>query len=197
MFGVNDTNQVEELLGQLGIETENFKNISLQALEQGESRFLKDLKVNLKNVLASDHLSEKETALLALAVAVNDKNEALKKAFTKLAQKHEASNEVIAETVACAALLASNNITYRFRHFINKDKYGELPMRIKMNIMAKPISGKEFFELMSLAVSAVNGCEMCVGAHETSLLKLGANEERIWDAVRLAGVITSLGKVVY
>jgi lipoyl-dependent peroxiredoxin subunit D len=38
--------------------------------------------------------------------------------------------------------------------------------RIKMNIMMKPVTGKEFFELMSLTISAVNGCEMCVNAHE-------------------------------
>jgi alkyl hydroperoxide reductase subunit D len=66
-----------------------------------------------------------------------------------------------------------------------------------MNIMARPVTGKEFFELISLAVSAVNGCEMCVKAHEASLIELGAREERIFEAVRLAAVITSLSKVIY
>jgi len=66
-----------------------------------------------------------------------------------------------------------------------------------MNIMGRPVGGKEFFELMSLAVSAVNGCEMCVKAHEASLIELGAKEERIFEAVRLASVITSVSKIVY
>jgi alkyl hydroperoxide reductase subunit D len=66
-----------------------------------------------------------------------------------------------------------------------------------MQIMMKPVTGKEFFELMSLAVSAVNGCEMCVNAHEGSLIKMGATEERIFDAVRIASLVTSAGKVVY
>jgi alkyl hydroperoxide reductase subunit D len=63
--------------------------------------------------------------------------------------------------------------------------------------MVKPVGGKEFFELISLAVSAVNGCEMCVKSHEASLIELGSKEERIFEAVRLAAVITSLAKIVY
>jgi alkyl hydroperoxide reductase subunit D len=80
---------------------------------------------------------------------------------------------------------------------VNKEKYNEIPARIKMNIMGRPVGGKEFFELMSLAVSAVNGCEMCVKAHEASLIELGAKEERIFESVRLASVITSVSKIVY
>jgi alkyl hydroperoxide reductase subunit D len=38
---------------------------------------------------------------------------------------------------------------------------------------------------------------MCVKAHEASLIELGAKEERVFEAVRLAAVITSLTKVVY
>jgi alkyl hydroperoxide reductase subunit D len=66
-----------------------------------------------------------------------------------------------------------------------------------MNIMGRPVSGKEFFELISLAVSAVNGCEMCVSAHEASLIELGSKEDRIFEAVRLASVITSVSKIIY
>jgi alkyl hydroperoxide reductase subunit D len=66
-----------------------------------------------------------------------------------------------------------------------------------MNIMMNPVLGKEFFELVSLAVSAVNGCEMCVKSHEQSVLQAGSSEQRIWDAIRLASIITSLSKIVY
>jgi alkyl hydroperoxide reductase subunit D len=45
-------------------------------------------------------------------------------------------------------------------------------------------------------VSAVNGCEQCVKSHEASLIALGTPEERIWDAIRLAGVVVSLDRVV-
>ncbi|RZM18976.1 MAG: T9SS type B sorting domain-containing protein [Pedobacter sp.] len=64
-------------------------------------------------------------------------------------------------------------------------------------VKAVDYTGKEFFELLSLAVSAVNGCEMCVNAHEDSLIKLGTTEERIFDAVRIASLVTATGKVIF
>ncbi len=51
----------------------------------------------------------------------------------------------------------------------------------------------EFFELMSLAVSALNGCELCVTSHEESLVKLGSSPQRIYDAIRLSSNIKGLG----
>ena len=72
-----------------------------------------------------------------------------------------------------------------------------LPARLRMNIMMSPVLGKEFFELISLAVSAVNGCEMCVKSHEISVIEAGSTEARVWDAIRLASVITSLGKIMH
>src|SRR5690606_40392949 len=70
-----------------------------------------------------------------------------------------------------------------------------LPISIKMNVMMSPVLGKELFELMSLVVSAVNGCETCVASHEDSLRKLGTSEVRIFDAVRLASIVKGLTEI--
>lgn len=185
-----------ELVAMLNLP-EDYTNQSLELLRQGDSRYIKDLKVNLKNVLNSDQLNEKEAALLGLAIAANQNNDVLVDYFNKLSAENGASEAEIADAVACTSLLASNNVFYRFRHFTNKEKYEQLPARIKMNIMMKPVLGKEFFELVSLAVSAVNGCEQCVKSHEHSLIELGSSEERIFDAVRLSSVVVSLCKVIY
>ncbi|SDK59995.1 alkyl hydroperoxide reductase subunit D [Catalinimonas alkaloidigena] len=185
-----------DLLSDLQL-ADNYTTPSLNQLVEGGSRYLKDLRVNLKNVLVTDHLTEKEAALLAVSIAANAKNAVLQHFFTERARALDATEAELGEAVACASLLASNNVFYRFRHFIKKEKYQQLPGRIKMTIMMKPVLGKEFFELISLAVSAANGCEMCVNAHEASLLELGATEERIFDAIRLASVVTSLDKIIY
>lgn len=185
-----------ELLQNLNL-SEDYQNVSLETLEEGGSRYVRDLKVNLNNTLASEHLNEKETALLALSLTANLKNTVLIEYFKGHAAGQGATGEEIAEAVACASLLAANNVLYRFRHFAQKEKYNQMPGRIKMNIMMKPVTGKEFFELMSLAISAVNGCEMCVKSHENSLLALGSSEERIFDAIRLSAVISSLDRVIY
>lgn len=191
---MNET--VQEILAELGLPPEH-TNFTLQQLAAGESKYLRDLKMNVKSVLQSEHLSSKETHLLALAVATNNYNEPLARVFAAKAKLLGATDAEIAEAQACASLLSANNVFYRFRHYVEKEAYTNAPARLRMNIMMNPVLGKEFFELVSLAVSAVNGCEMCVKSHEASVLHAGSSEARVWDAVRIASIITSLGKVVY
>ncbi|MGN8067410.1 carboxymuconolactone decarboxylase family protein [Mucilaginibacter sp. 22184] len=190
------TEVIQELLESIGVD-KNYRTEALTLLEKGESRYLRDLKLNFTSTLTSAHLSTKECALLGLSTAVNNNNTPLTVFFTNYAQEQGADAAEVAEAVGCASLLASNNVFYRFRHFTQKEKYTQIPARIRMQLMMKPVTGKEFFELMSLAISAVNGCEMCVNAHEDSLIKLSTTEERIFDAVRIASLVTSAGKVIF
>lgn len=186
----------QEFLDFVKVDKE-YRTDALDLLEEGKSRYVTDLKLNFKNSFESDHLSKKEVGLLGVALSVNANNVVLKRFFRDNAAAEGATEAEIAEAVACASLLSANNVFYRFRHFVNKEKYNEIPARIKMNIMARPVTSKEFFELISLAVSAVNGCEMCVKSHENSLIELGSKEERIFESVRLAAVITSASKVIF
>ncbi len=193
MSEIKDT--TNDLLAIFGLS--EISNKSLAFLNAVDFKYLRDLKLNFNSTLTSEHLSEKECGLLGLSVASNNQNDVLVKFYADYAAANGATEEEIAESVACASLLASNNIFYRFRHFTQKERYGQIPARIRMQIMMKPVTGKEFFELLSLAVSAVNGCEMCVNAHEDSLIKLGATEERIFDAVRIASLVTATGKLIF
>jgi len=190
------TEIVNEILQTLGID-EAYRTESLSLLENGQSRYLRDLKLNFTSTLSSEHLSTKECALLGLATAVNNANKPLTTFFNKIALENGASAEDSAEAAGCASLLASNNIFYRFRHFTQKEKYTQIPARIRMQLMMKPVTGKEFFEIMSLAISAINGCEMCVNAHEDSLIKMGTTEERVFDAIRIASLVTATGKIIF
>lgn len=190
------TEVIQEILNGVGLEAD-YRNSTLDLFEKGNSRYLRDLKLNFNSTLTSEHLSEKEAALIGLSTAVNNNNKVLEAFYARQAEKCGAIPEEIAEAAACASLLSSNNIFYRFRHFTQKEKYGQIPARIRMQIMMKPVTGKEFFELLSLVISAVNGCEMCVNAHEDSLIKLGTSEERIFDAVRIASLVTATGKIIY
>jgi alkyl hydroperoxide reductase subunit D len=51
------------------------------------------------------------------------------------------------------------------------------------------------FELWCTAVSAINGCGLCVDSHEQILRDKGMSEESILAAVRLAAVIHGLATV--
>lgn len=193
MSQIKETTQ--ELLNIFNLS--EISTTSLSIINEVEFKYLRDLKLNFNSTLTSEYISEKDCGLLGLSVATNNLNEVLIKFYKDYSIKFGATEEELAEAVSCASLLASNNIFYRFRHFTQKEKYTQIPARIRMQIMMKPVTSKEFFELMSLAISAINGCEMCVNAHEDSLIKLGCKEERIFDAVRIASLVTSVGKIIY
>ena len=65
--------------------------------------------------------------------------------------------------------MAMNNIYYRFVHLVHAADYKTLPAKLRMTAMAKPGVDKVDFELWSLVVSAINGCGMCLEAHEKVL----------------------------
>lgn len=184
------------LLEYLGIDAPGEFPL-LNTMAEGQSKFIRDIKVNLKNSLRSAHLNAKETALIALAVAVSERNSRLTEAFTARARSEGANDEDIAETFAMTSLLSTNNVFYRFRHMAHNKRYETLNARIKMSIMLSPTLGKEFFELASLVVSAVNGCESCINAHEESVRELGASEERIFDAIRLGSVVKGASVLIH
>jgi lipoyl-dependent peroxiredoxin subunit D len=188
------------------IQNETFQNLfadlqltayepsaNVLALAAVESRFIKDLKINVGNVLNNgQQLSRKEAMLLALSIAVNERFVPLQESLTGMAREAGATDAEIAEIIACVSLMNTNNIFYRFRHFVHKEFYDNTPAGIKMSIMANPVVGKEFFELVSLVVSSVNGCELCVVSHERSVLQHGSSESKVLEAVKLGAVIKGL-----
>ena len=187
---------VYSLFAELGI-AETHTSKSLERLSAVDSKYLRDLKLNVAAVMKSKNLTPKEANLLALAVAANEKNDVLITGFEGLCAKEGASAEEMAEAHACASLLSLNNVFYRFRHYMHGNEYyNNTPAGIRMSIMMNPVLGKEFFELMSIVVSALNGCEQCVTSHEHSVKALGTSEARIYDAIRLAAVIKSLSVVI-
>jgi lipoyl-dependent peroxiredoxin subunit D len=182
----------QNLLGELQLSSYE-PSANVQTLVAAESRFIKDLKINVGNVLHnSQYLSRKEALLLALAIAVNEKYAPLQASFGNLAKEAGAIDAEIAEIVACTSLMNTNNVFYRFRHFMKKDFYDNQPAGIKMSIMANPVLGKEFFELVALVISSINGCEMCVSSHERSVLQHGSSESRVFEGVKLGAIIKGL-----
>lgn len=190
----------------IAVQNETFNNLlnelqlheytpsnNAQTLLDAESKYIKDLKINTGNALNNtQYLSRKEACLLAMAVAVNEKSQPLQESFSTLATEAGATAAELAEMVACTSLMNTNNVFYRFRHFMKKDTYNNLPAGIKMSIMMNPVTGKEFFELVSLVISAINGCEMCVSSHEQSVLQHGSSEARVFEAVKTGAIVKGL-----
>ena len=160
MFGIaNTTDNAVALVKELGLGEEQVSE-NLRLLAHTDARYLRDLKINVTNALGAETLSKKEAYFLAYAVASNEKNDVLQKAFQQSAVNEGANEKELAEVLSCMSLLNANNVYYRFRHFMHDEFYSNAQAGIRMSIMANPLLGKEFFELISLVVSALNGCDL-------------------------------------
>jgi alkyl hydroperoxide reductase subunit D len=150
----------------------------------------KDIKLNLQSVLQPGALTPAQRWGVAIASAVATRNAALRDAVIADGRA-EVAAAVIDDALAAAALMAMNNVYYRFRHMIGKESYSQMPARLRMQRIARPASNKADFELFCLAVSAINGCEMCIRSHEEVVLEGGISEEQVHDAVRIAATINA------
>ena len=106
------------------------------------------------------------------------------------------SAEAVNAAKAAAAVMGMNNVYYRFVHLASAKDYKTLPARLRMNVIANPGVEKADFELWSLAVSAINGCGMCIDAHDTELRTHGVTAEQIQTAVRIASVVNAAAGVI-
>ena len=148
----------------------------------------RDIKLNLQSVMEQTSLTPAQRWGVAVASAVASRNPRLRQAVLSDARA-SVSETVVEDAMAAAALMAMNNVYYRFRHLVEKPVYGEKPARLRMNRLVRPASNKPDFELFSLAVSAINGCGTCMQAHEKVVVEAGIGEEQVHDAVRLAATI--------
>ena len=153
--------------------------------------YARDLKLNLGSVLTptgAPGLSEKQIWSIALASAIAARNTGFARSIEAQSKAHLADVEVEGARAA-AAIMGMNNIYYRFLHLVEDSEYQSMPARLRMNVIANHGIDKLDFELISLAVSAVNGCGLCVTSHEKKLRAHDVSRESIQSAVRIAATI--------
>lgn len=150
--------------------------------------YAKDLKLNLSALLNEQVLSAQQKYGTLLASALASRNAAVIAAIGAEAERN-LSPAAVQAAKAAAAIMGMNNIYYRFLHLAGNQEYRSVPAKLRMNVIAKPGIEKADFELYSLAVSAVNGCGLCLEAHEHELRKAGLSAEQVQAAVRIASVV--------
>lgn len=161
----------------------------VDALRETMSDAVRDMKVNLGNVGTSDFLSAEQIWGVALASIYYIGDLKLREALLADAQAAGVTPELLDDARAAAGLMGMNTVYYRFRHMVGKESYSTKPARLRMNWIARPLGSKVDFELFCLAVSAINGCEMCIRSHEEVVIKGGLSEDQVHDAVRVAATI--------
>lgn len=162
--------------------------MSIDTLKDQIPGYAKDIKLNLSSLANDESLSEQQLWGTFLASALASRHAGVISAVEAEAAQH-LSDEAQEAAKAAASIMAMNNIYYRFVHLASNKEYQTLPAKLRMNVIASPGVDKTDFELWSLAVSAINGCGMCIDAHEKQLLEHGMTKEQIQTAVRIASVV--------
>ena len=158
--------------------------------------YAKDVRLNLASILTPEgapDLTQDQIYGVALASAYAVKNSDIIDAL--LAEQIPA--EIVQAAKSAASIMAMNNIYYRFLHLVSDKEYGKLPAKLRMNVIGSPGVPKVDFELYSIAVSAINGCGMCMDAHARELEKHGVSKLTVQSAVRIAAVINSVAQSLF
>jgi len=162
--------------------------MSIEALKDALPDYAKDLKLNLSSLANETLLTEQQRAGTFIACALASRERSTTAAiFNEFSAK--LSPEALNAAQAAASIMAMNNIYYRFTHLASAPDYKTLPARLRMNVIGKPGVDKTDFELWCLAVSAINGCGVCIDSHENILRQAGLSAEQIQAAVRIAAVV--------
>jgi alkyl hydroperoxide reductase subunit D len=156
--------------------------------------FAKDIRLNVGSLLNETVLNDQRKYGTLLACAHGTGHRPLVDAAeAEVAGK--LSPEAAAAARSAAAVMAMNNVYYRFTHLASNEEYRRMPAKLRMNVIGAPGIDKVDFELFSLAVSAMNGCGMCIDSHEQVLKKAGVTAEAIQTAARIAAVMKAVATV--
>jgi alkyl hydroperoxide reductase subunit D len=168
--------------------------MSLDALKDRIPDYAKDIRLNLGSLATEPSLTAQQRAGTFVASALGSRNAEVTRAV--LAEfGPQLTPETLNGAKAAASIMAMNNVYYRFVHLASNPEYGTMRAGLRMNFIGSPGIEKADFELFSLAVSAMNGCGMCIDSHEKVLQQHGVKAEVIQAAARIAAIMKAIATV--
>lgn len=168
--------------------------MSLETLASAIPDYAKDIRLNLSSLAGEDILNDQQKWGTFLACAMAARNTEVIRDVEAEAAKH-LSPEAVNGAKAAAAIMAMNNIYYKFTGMMSEE-YRTIPAKLRMNVIGNPGVDKVDFELWSLAVSAINGCQFCVKSHEKKVVDSGLSKDQVQAAVRIASVVHAAAAVL-
>ena len=168
--------------------------MSLKQFVETLPDYAKDLRLNLGSILSDQLILEERKLGLLLACAHGSGYRPLV-AAAEAEVAGRLDDKIAHAARGAAAVMAMNNVYYRFVHLVSNPEYGTKPARLRMNLIGQHGIAKIEFELFSLAVSAMNGCGMCMDSHERILTEHGVKVDVIQNAVRIGAVMKAIATV--
>lgn len=162
--------------------------MSIDTLRDLIPDYAKDIRLNLGSLAGETVLNDQQKWGTFLSCALASRNATVIRHVTREASEKLAPEAVTAAKSA-ASIMGMNNVYYRFTHMVSDKTYSTLPAKLRMQVIGNPGVDKVDFELWCLAVSAINGCGMCVDSHDGVVRKGGMTTEQVQAAVRIAAAV--------
>ena len=170
--------------------------MSIDSLKDSIPDYAKDIKLNLSSIAGDEILNQQQLWGAMLASALASRNETVLTAIAAEAAQR-LSPEAQNAAKAANAVMAMNNIYYKFISMMKSPEYAGMPPKLRMNVLANHAGvDKADFEMWALAVSVINGCAGCVKSHEKSLVDLGVSREQVQTVIRVAAIVHAAASVI-
>ena len=169
--------------------------MNLETLKKRLPEYAKDIRLNLGAVPRTAGLTPQQLWGIVVATAHASRHPDVIAALTNEAREH-LNAEALESARGAAAIMAMNNVYYRFLHLNEDPEYGKMPARLRMHIIGSPGVDRLDFELWCLGVSTINGCGNCIASHSHELVKRGGTRQMIQDAVRIAAIVHAAAAVL-
>ncbi|MEQ9461066.1 MAG: carboxymuconolactone decarboxylase family protein [Phycisphaeraceae bacterium] len=182
--------QLESIAAELGLHQAPAVFWSLARVPS----LLADHWANLRSTLIDDGpLEAKARASVAWAVSSMAPDPDLDAFLSERFQSTLTETER-AEAAAVASICTTYNTLFKFRHMVEDEDFGKLRAGLRVKTFKETSLEPATVELISVAVSAINACQLCVGSHTKKARDLGLSPEQIDHAVKIAAVVGSLAQ---
>ncbi len=173
--------------------------INIESLKELMPDYARDIKLNLSSVLQQEEasgLSLNQVMGVALACAYATRSQKVAGAVLGAARGVLTEEELNAARAA-ATIMAMNNVYYRSSYMAQDEELGQMPARLRMNVIGNPGVDKSTFELYALGVSAINACSACVVSHSTAVQSHGLPKAGVQHVFKIAAVLEAAAQALF
>ncbi|MFV0444640.1 MAG: carboxymuconolactone decarboxylase family protein [Planctomycetaceae bacterium] len=165
--------------------------VSIQQFGQVEP-FLRDFFMNFKRFVCSDGALDQQTkGVIAYAAACQAKCGPW---IDLLAARGKTVGLTDIQLTEIAALVATNamyNTFFKFRDLSGSELFSGMGVGLRAHTLTGTSFDEKRTELISTAVSVLNGCRPCTSGHVESARQLGLSDEQLLEAVQCAATIAA------
>lgn len=154
--------------------------------------FLRDFFMNFKKFVCTEGaLDLRQKAIVAFAAAVHGKNSEWMDVLAKRARGQGLTELQLAEIVALVATNAMYNTFFKFRDLSGSDLFSGMGVGLRAHTLSGTSFDEQTAELISTAVSTLNGCRPCTSGHVESARRLGLSDEQLLEAIQCAATVAA------